>query len=87
MPSEDATGGNAFGPYSSCPAPILAIARSDSAALISWPLFAQDFQLYSSGVIAPWTWALTGATYATNLTGMTAAVSAAPGARFFRLKR
>ena len=84
---ENTTGGSALGPYSLYPAPTLSVAGYESAMLVVWPLFAQDFQLYGSGVIAPWTWALTGATYATNLTGMTATVPPAPGATFFRLKR
>jgi hypothetical protein len=84
---ENTTGGNSFGPYSLYPAPILVFARSASAALVSWPLFAQDFQLYKSGVITPSTWTLSSATYATNLTGVSAAVPTGAGATFFRLKR
>ena len=84
---EETTGGIAFGPYSLYPPPMLEITRSDSATLVSWPLFAQDFQLYNSGVTTPWTWALPNASYNTNLTGVSAAVTTGVGATFFRIKR
>ena len=84
---ESTTAGNAFGPYSLYPAPMLEIASSGSTTLVSWPLFAQDFLLYTSRVITPWTWTLSNATYNTNLTGVSAAVSSGAGATFFRLKR
>jgi hypothetical protein len=84
---ESTTGGNAFGPYSLYPAPMLEIASSGSTTLVSWPLFAQDFLLYTSGVITPWTWTLSSVAYNTNLTRVSAAIPTGAGATFFRLKR
>lgn len=44
------------GPYDPEPLPRLSIARSGSNAVLSWPLFAPEFQLYESDFSRPLTW-------------------------------
>lgn len=84
---EHTSGGQPFGPYSSYPAPMLVIVRAGSASLLSWPLFAQDFRLFNSSRITPWTWTASDVSYSTNLNGVSAPVTNGGGASFFRLKR
>jgi hypothetical protein len=76
-----------FGPYDSFPSPPLGISLVNAGPSLSWPLFAQDFRVYSSDVIAPANWTAVTAVYVTNLTGMSATLSPGSGSKVFRLKR
>ncbi len=61
-------------------------APGSASAQLSWPLFAQDFQLAQSAVIRPVTWDAAPGIYLTNASNVTATVSLSGGAQFFRLQ-
>jgi hypothetical protein len=67
--------------------PQLKISQGGLAPVLSWPLFAQDFKLYSSGVVPAVKWNSVATSYSTNLTGVFAIPSPGSNAVFFRLKR
>jgi hypothetical protein len=77
----------AVGPYDAPPLPRLGIGKSGTNAVVSWPLFAQDFQLYQSDLASPITWAVAPSGYVTNAAGVVATVSATLGWQFFRLEK
>jgi hypothetical protein len=77
----------AVGPYDPPPLPRLGIGKSGPNAVVSWPLFAQDFQLYQSDLDNPITWAVALSGYVTNATGVVATASANLSRQFFRLEK
>jgi hypothetical protein len=52
-----------------------------------WPLFAQDFQLFESGLTNPIMWSLSSYGYGTNATGVFVAIPTSNNKKFFRLKK
>jgi hypothetical protein len=81
------TTNSSYGPYDPFPSPVLEIINEDGNAVLSWPLYAQDFQLYSSGSLVPSTWIRSSSSYTTNLTGVSSVGARSSSAQFLRLKR
>jgi hypothetical protein len=75
-----------IGPYSAYPRPGLNTGRAGANAVISWPLFAADFQLQRAAALNPTVWNSAGLTYSTSAAGIYATVSAT-GQGYYRLKR
>ena len=75
------------GPYDPMPRPLVSISRAGVNAVVSWPLFAQDFQLYQSGFTNPITWSLAPYPYATNSADVQATAALSAGSAFFRLRK
>ena len=75
------------GPYDAIPLPRLGVANSGPNTVLSWPLFAQDFQLLESDFSAPVTWIPAPNDSVTNLAGVSATWPNAGKAAFFRLKK
>jgi hypothetical protein len=84
---ERTTTNSPVGPYDPVPLPKLTIQRSASNALLSWPLFAQDFQLFHSAFSPPITWTLSPFAYVTNSIAVFATSSPSANRDFFRLKK
>jgi hypothetical protein len=84
---ESTTTNSPVGPYDPMPLPRLGIGPAGSNAVLSWPLFAQDFGLYQSPFILPASWTLTPYAYLTNSAGVCAIASASPSNAFFRLQK
>jgi len=75
------------GPYDPAPLPQLGIVRAGPNVVVSWPLFAQDFQLYESDLGNPITWSLAPYPYVTNATGVFETLPMSASRAFFRLKK
>jgi hypothetical protein len=75
------------GPYDPMPQPQLSVTPAGGNSMISWPLFAQDFQLFQSDPNIPLIWSLAPVGYTTNASTVTATVPMGPGAKIFRLKK
>jgi hypothetical protein len=75
------------GPNDPAPRPKLTIQKSSPNAQISWPLFAQDFQLFQSPLTAPFTWRFSTAALSTNADGVAVSVPASAGNNIFRLQK
>jgi hypothetical protein len=75
------------GPYTPEPRPRLSIAPSGGSASVSWPLFAQDFQLHQASLTNPAVWFPTLSAYITNASNISAAIAISPGGNLFRLKK
>jgi hypothetical protein len=84
---ESTTSSNAVGPYDPFPSPALQIGYSNNTPNLTWPLFAQDFQLLSTGPSGPLNWNVASATVVTNLNGVSARPAPGQISMFFRLKR
>jgi len=69
------------------PRPRLSIAPAGGSALVSWPLFAQDFQLDYSDLSNPVTWSAAPYGYVTNATSVAVTAPAGAGRHFFRLRK
>jgi hypothetical protein len=76
-----------IGSYSSAPRPTLSIAPSAGNVAVSWPLFAQDFQLHQSPLANPAVWTQTLSPSTTNASNISASVAVGPGGNLFRLKK
>ena len=76
-----------IGPYDPVPRPPLSVASAGGGALVSWPLFAQDYQLDQSGPGAPVAWSPAPFNRQTNAAGLSVSVPADSGCRFFRLRK
>jgi hypothetical protein len=83
---ESTTTSSPVGPYDTPPQPQLAIALSGASAVLSWPLFAQDYQLEQSDLSQPVTWTASPLLVVTNGTGVTSTVTANAGHSFYRLE-
>jgi hypothetical protein len=84
---ESANTNRAVGPYDTVPLPRLGVSNSGSAALLTWSLFAQDFQLDESEFSSPASWSLAPFASVTNLAGVSATAPIAGKAAFFRLRQ
>jgi hypothetical protein len=84
---ESTTTNAPVGPYDPVPRPKLSIQHSAANALLSWPLFAQDFQLYHSDFSSPVTWSLSPLPYLTNSTAVFATSPPSANRDLFRLKK
>lgn len=83
---ESTSSGSPVGPYDAPPRPPLSISLAGGNPVVSWPLFAQDFQLWKSDLAGPSSWSLVPSAAVTNLAGLT--VSPTPTApAFFRLQK
>jgi hypothetical protein len=74
-------------PYSSAPAPKLNAGLNGTNTLLSWPLYAQDFQLYRSGGTFPLAWTPAPDSRITNLAGISVVAAQNQKATWFRLKQ
>jgi hypothetical protein len=72
-------------PYDVPPRPVLNIAASGSNALLSWPLFAQDFLLQQTDLSGSFSWSLSPEAYFTNSSAVVVTLPALNGKQFFRL--
>jgi hypothetical protein len=84
---ENTTTNNPVGPYDAVPLPQLNITPSGANAVISWPLFAADFQLDQTDLANPISWSQSSYGAVTNATSIAATVPAGTGRSFFRLRR
>lgn len=84
---ESTTTGSPVGPYDAAPQPLLNIAPSGRNAVLSWPLFAQDYQLEASGLSGPITWLTAPLTTVTNGTGLASTIIAPASNSLFRLQK
>jgi len=83
---ESTSTGAPVGPYDPTPPPPLKIASVQGGhCAISWPLYAQDFQLEQSSAIAPPTWTPTTAVVVTNPNNVGVVLPASATVGFFRL--
>jgi hypothetical protein len=62
------------------------IAPRSTNALLSWPLFAQNFQLTQSPFLIPAAWNPAAVLYSTNASNITATVPITSSSEFFRLQ-
>lgn len=76
------------GPYDPTPQPALNfnIAPRSTNALLSWPLFAQNFQLAQSPFLIPAAWNPAAVLYSTNASNVTATIPITSSSEFFRLQ-
>jgi len=84
---ESTTTNTSVGPYDPTPLPRLSIAPSGGNAIVSWPLFAADFQLDQSGLSNPILWSQVASGHVTNATNVAATVPSGAGRSFFRLRK
>jgi hypothetical protein len=84
---ESTTTSQPVGPYDVSPRPRLSAGRAGSNLVISWPLFASDFQLQQSSFINPSGWNAAGGAFGTSAVDIHVSipVNAQPG--FYRLAR
>lgn len=75
------------GPYDPAPRPQLSIGKSGANAVLTWPLFAQDFQLYESDLRLPLAWTIASYPILTNLSGLSASAPASRSEDLFRLEK
>ena len=72
---ESTTTNSSVGPYDAVPLPRLSIVPSGANAVVSWPLFAGDFQLDQSDFNNAISWGQVTSRYVTNATNIAAGVS------------
>jgi hypothetical protein len=75
------------GPYDPAPRPRLNIKPSGTNALLSWPLFAQDFTLDQSALLSATGWTAAPYSYSTNATAISLSAPAISAKSFFRLRK
>ena len=69
------------------PHPPLAIQHGTNTALLSWPLFGQDYSIFASTLAPPIRWIAATFATATNATNVTATISASSNFNFFQLEK
>jgi hypothetical protein len=84
---ESSSANNPVGPYDPPPLPQLSISESGGNAVLSWPLFAQEFQVFTSDLGTPLGWNPVSLLPLTNLTGLSISASAGGRPAFFRLQK
>ena len=84
---ESTSTNNPVGPYDSFPRPTLNIKRSGTNALLSWPLFAQDFLLLQSTQLLATGWTTAPYSYSTDLTAVSLSAPVTTSKSFFRLRK
>jgi hypothetical protein len=82
---ESTTTNHAIGPYAAAPRPKLNVTPATGSATISWPLFAQSFQLEQAGALLA-AWSNAPIASITNATGVAASVPILISNHFFRLR-
>ena len=75
------------GPYDPAPQPQLSIRASGTNAVVAWPLFGSDLQIYQSDLSEPITWSLAPYGYVTNSTGIFMSMPTSTRREFFRLNQ
>jgi hypothetical protein len=75
------------GPYDPAPRPTLNIKRSGTNAALSWPLFAQDFQVEQSTQLSATGWTAAQYSYSTDATVVSVSSPANGAKGFFRLRK
>ncbi len=83
---ESTSTGVPVGPYDVAPLPLLTLSRSGPALVAAWPLYASDFQLQQSALVAPLQWTAAGFPISTGTSGLSANITPNSNA-FFRLKK
>ncbi len=78
---------DAVGPYDAMPQPRLSITASLGDLSISWPLFAQDFQIDQSTLAVPPTWTSASLTLTTNAANVAAIIPVNSTPHFYRLRQ
>jgi hypothetical protein len=84
---ESTTASQPIGPYDVPPRPGLGVGKAGANVIISWPLFAGDFQLYQSSLIQPTSWSAAAYPLSTSATAIAASAPLSGTAAFFRLKK
>jgi hypothetical protein len=84
---ESTTTNSSIGPYDLAPRPVLGIKPSGASALLSWPLFAQDFQLEQSPQLSGTAWAALPYSYSTDAFGVSLSAPITSSNNFFRLRK
>ena len=84
---ESTTTNPPVGPYDPEPRPDLKITPSGDNAMVSWPLFAADYQLDQSDLDSPVLWSPSAYAAATNAANISVTVPDRSGRSFFRLRR
>jgi hypothetical protein len=74
------------GAYDPTPQPPLSVVPGAGDAVISWPLFAQDFQLQQSSLSTPLDWTPVSLALTTNPANVQVIVPTSSAAAFFRLQ-
>jgi hypothetical protein len=83
---ESTSTNTSVGPYDPAPQPLLSIVPGAGTAVISWPLFAQDFQLQESSLAMPLDWTPASIDLTTNPANVEAVVPISSAPSFFRLQ-
>src|SRR5205085_761668 len=84
---ESTTTNSPIGPYDPAPRPRLGIAPSGANAVLSWPLFAQDFQLEQSPALPAPAWTPVAYSSSTDAMAISLSAPATASKNFFRLRR
>jgi len=84
---ESTSAGSPVGPYDSTPQPPLNIAPSAGNIILSWPLFAQDFQLVQSPLLVPPAWKSGVFILTTNPANVATVIPATSVRSFFQLQQ
>ncbi len=74
------------GPYDSTPQPEMNITASPGILSVSWPLFAQDFQIDQSSLSNPPTWTPASLTLTTNTDNVATIIPVDSASHFYRLR-
>jgi len=67
--------------------PLLSLIDLNGNVLLSWPLFAQDFQLQQSALLSPATWTTSTYSMNTDLSAISVTAPASSASAFFRLRK
>ncbi len=84
---ESSTTNTPVGPNDSPPRPALSIARTGTNVFVSWPLFAQDFQLETSTQVRSGAWTSAAFLRATSATAISANTPINASNNYFRLRK
>jgi hypothetical protein len=84
---ESTTSGSAIGPYDLVPQPRASIEHSGTNVVISWPLFAGDFQLDQSSLSQPLIWNPAGYPFSTSAVDIHVVFPASESKAFYRLRK
>jgi hypothetical protein len=84
---ESTSTNSAVGPYDPTPQPTLNFTLPHSTnALLSWPLFARNFQVIESALLQPAVWSAAAVVYSTNASNVNVTIPVTSSAEFFRLQ-
>lgn len=82
---ESSSSTSGIGPYDAEPLPKLGIGKAGSNAVVSWPLFAQNYQLFQSELASPVAWHAAPYAYLTNAFNVSALVPTSAPSAFWRV--